>query len=94
MKPIKLFNGRVQGHARVSDQESFYVGATSIADVVRLVLAAGDYKIDAREVNIYWSKGAWGNAMTGVAPERGVWWTANWHTPPRRLVDSDGNKIA
>ena len=92
-KLVKLFNGRVIGRGRLHDREHFYVGATSIADVVRLVKAAGDYVCNPREVNIYWSKGCWGNAMDGISPERGVWWQESWEHHVRRLVGANGQKI-
>ena len=96
---VKMFNGRVVSRDRSMDQSAFFVGATSIADVVRLVQAAGEYEISAREVNVYWSgpqpsrpQGCWGNAMDGVALERGVWLQESWG-PVRRLVGADGQKI-
>lgn len=34
----------------------------------------------------YFHKGAWGNKMQGVTPERGVWASENMHSEPKRIV--------
>lgn len=81
MKKLKLFNGRDWecrgGH--------LYVAAYSVKDAAELSSAAYR-KINGledrtdiaattiSEVNVYWSKGCWGNDMNSITPERGVWW--------------------
>jgi hypothetical protein len=52
-----------------------YVAAYSKADAVRLLKEAGYATMTIGEFNTYWSKGCWGNAMEGVTPERGVWFS-------------------
>lgn len=75
-RKIKLFNGGDWDHKG----GHLYVGAWSIKDAVDLINQACrkiknyDGSFTAHEIQVYWSKGCWGTSMTGVVPERGVWW--------------------
>lgn len=97
-KKLKLFNGGDWS----SRGGHLYVAAYSQQDAVNLMNLAyrrmRGYPDDADQgsttlntLQVYWSKGCWGNRMEGITPERGVWWTENdWgpkcKEPPRRLV--------
>jgi hypothetical protein len=88
-KPKKLLiaNGRGDYGYRGLDGRLF-VCAASKADAVRLLVQAGHERMNAREFNKYWSKGAWGNSMEGVERERGVWFT-----PEKKEWDSNFKPI-
>lgn len=64
-KTLKLFNGR--GHGKYNNGY-LYVAAYSIAECVRLINESCDAYINANEINVYFSKGLWGNAMDGIIP--------------------------
>lgn len=69
-KPLKLYNGRltykrVRGHG--------YIAAYSDADAIRILDQVVGGRGNRKEITVYWSKGAWGNQMDGVTPERGLW---------------------
>jgi len=81
-KQLKIWNGgdwdRRGGH--------LYVAAHSVKDVCDLVNEAyrnlKGYKdspdikpFNPSYISKYWSPNCWGNAMDGITPERGVWWT-------------------
>lgn len=84
-KQLILFNGRayccvkradpfwsVRQTAEVNDAHAF-VAAYSIADAQRLVSEYTGRPTSISEIKSYWSKNAWGNAMDGITPERGIW---------------------
>ena len=94
MRKLKLFNGRDWdcrgGH--------LYVAAYSMADAARLASEAYQKlhpgitweATSISEVKVYWSKGQWGTSMSGVEPERGVWWgkaiQGGWAGKPERII--------
>jgi hypothetical protein len=66
MKPIKalkIFNGR--GHG-IYEKHRLYVAAYSVAECVRIINESCESHINANEINIYYSKGCWGNPMDGI----------------------------
>jgi hypothetical protein len=67
---LKLFNGRSQGHKY--PRHHVYVAAKSMAEAARLVSMAffdgRDNLVSVHEINIYYSKGSWGNKMDGIEP--------------------------
>jgi hypothetical protein len=82
-KPLLLMNGRWGGR----NQQHVYVAAYSKADADRLLQqASGIPHSFMNEINVYFSKGCWGNAMDGITPERGVWVTDNWGDNRERLI--------
>ena len=81
MKKIKIFNGRwgTTGHA--------YVGAHTQKHAVELLNGIpGHGFMTIHELQIYWSKGCWGNAMAGIEVQVGVWVQDKWNDPVKRLV--------
>jgi hypothetical protein len=81
MKKIKILNGRWQnclGHA--------YVGCYSYKQAIELLKQAGYQFITMSEINVYWSKGCWGNAMNGIEPQIGVWFQSERDSPVKRLI--------
>lgn len=101
-KPLTLFNGRAYAILKRSDPRwaqrlaenprafesaHAFVAAYSAADAVRLIEEFnGGWPKAAGELRSYWSKGQWGNRMSGVTPERGIWVTFSWNDAPERLV--------
>jgi len=77
-----LFNGTWY------DGRQFFIASHSRADACRLMCDALGYQIRGIDHTIakYFHKGAWGNKMQGVIPERGVWASENMHSEPKRIV--------
>jgi hypothetical protein len=75
MKKLKAWNGRPYEVLPTSQWKGahIYVAAYSVEDVRRLCGELGLSIPSRNEINEYWSKGCWGNAMEGVVAERGVW---------------------
>ena len=81
MKQIKLFNGRFLGTAHI------FIGAYSQADAARILeQAGGGSRGCLNEIEVYFSKGCWGNSMKGITPERGAWVQKNYREKPVRVV--------
>lgn len=84
-KPLKVWNGRGEsggwpGIWRV------YVCAYSQQDAVKLVTQAGHRFMTRRELTSHWSN-RWGDAMNGIARERGVWvQRGGFNSPVERLI--------
>ena len=81
MKKIKIFNGRwgTIGHA--------YVGALSQKHAVELLNRIPGYgSMTLSELQNYWSKGCWGNAMNGIDPQVGVWVQEKWNDLVKRII--------
>ena len=77
-KKLILMNGRW------SRGEHAYIAAYSIADAIRMceeVVGGGGWR---GEINNYFAK-CWGNAMGGIAPERGIWIQATYHDKPEKI---------
>ena len=72
MKPLKLYNGRF------GRQDHIFIAAYSNADAARILdeayqtIGYGSSGM-LNEINVYFSKGCWGNPMEGITPERGAW---------------------
>lgn len=63
-KQIKIWNGRAPGNNR----GHIYVAAFSKKQAVDIInIAFGSYITD-HEINVYYSKGSWGNSMDGITP--------------------------
>lgn len=90
---LKLFNGR-----GVDRDTHIYVAARSRNDAARILSEAfdsvgirseSDLKFYMgrwnREIAVYFSPNCWGNAMDGIAPERGVWVTKGATGKPERV---------
>jgi hypothetical protein len=71
-KKLNIWNGRGFRHLNGTEYEHIYVCAKSVSEVIRLCKQAG-YDVTRCEIEQYWTKGCWGNAMTGITPEVGVW---------------------
>jgi len=65
-KGLKLWNGR--GTGKYSSNDHFYIAAKSVKQASDLLLkvSGGYVKSLAYEINEYYSKNCWGNAMTGI----------------------------
>ena len=64
-----------------------YVCATSVKQVVAMFIQAGIHGVTTSEIQVYWHKGCWGNAMDGVTPEIGIWADHGiWGEKPTRLL--------
>jgi len=84
MKKIKIFNGRLYGNGKMHHG---YVGAYSVKHVVELCQQAGYSNVTIGEINVYWSKGCWGNPMAGIEPQVGVWVQEDrFQSPVKRLI--------
>ena len=89
MKQLKLWNGRPYGVLPSGQWKGthIYVAAYSVADVQRLCGELGLSIPSRNEISVYWSTGCWGNAMEGIAVERGVWVTSDYdRVGPKRLM--------
>jgi hypothetical protein len=91
-KELKLWNGRCYGvlpdneWKRDGHVGHVYVAAYSMSDARRLCVELGLYDPGYTEVSKYWSAGAWGNSMTGITPERGVWVGYGPRDKPTRIT--------
>ena len=67
MKTLKIWNGR--GHGKY-DKYHIYVAAYSSKQACEIIGIACElgYPISTTEINVYYSKGCWGNAMSGIEP--------------------------
>lgn len=82
-KTLKLWNGRAGCCYKLTDPawqgvEQFksgtiYAAAYSRADLRRLIAEYCGQDPGEYEIKNYWSEGHWGDAMTNVTPERGLW---------------------
>ncbi len=55
---------------------------------MNLALAAGQNPHGLRgEIENFWNRGAWGVAMTGITPERGIWVSIGRGDPVRQCLD-------
>ncbi|WP_432262901.1 hypothetical protein [Cupriavidus sp. TMH.W2] len=67
------------------DSVTVYICATSRADARRVVEAyTGTNSLSDHEIKVYFSE-AWGRAMDGVTPERGLWLQFERGTPPVKV---------
>ena len=85
---LKLWNGRTYSVLAGSCRSGahLYIAAYSVADARRVCVEAGFNDPGASEINTYWSKGAWGNAMNGVPVERGIWIQRDKACVPERVI--------
>ena len=84
-RKLKLFNG--SAHGKFLRGYHAYVAAYSIADASDVMTVAfGGSRKWTRELNVYWHKGHWGNAMEGITPERGCWVAKKPTGKPERIV--------
>jgi len=83
-KKLRIFNGR--GHGK-HDRAHFYIAAHSIKDCARLLMEAGGFnRLPVHEVNVFYAKDCWGNSMSEIVPERGVWVCATYNSKPERVI--------
>jgi hypothetical protein len=96
-RKLKIWNGNVQtmvpyelAKARGLRHNSYvhaYGCAPSRAALCRMLLewSGGSGKGLDSYVRDYWSEGAWGNSMTGIAPEVGLWVQFDRSGEPERV---------
>lgn len=87
-KQLKIWNGRFdqRGHC--------YVAAYSRKQAAELLCKAKGYKAEGlllgrmiREIQVYFSAGAWGNSMDGIEPvEPCVYVSKKWNDKPKRVL--------
>jgi hypothetical protein len=96
-KKIIIMNGRFSPscYSRVYNHSwHIYIGAYSKADAARILgTALQDTRSQIAEINVYFSKGCWGNSMEGILVQRGAWMTKDYNDKPIRIVDESGNLI-
>lgn len=63
MKILKLWNGRGCGKY---EGQHFYIAAYSTKQATEILSKASETKVSAHEINVYYSKGCWGNTMNGI----------------------------
>ncbi len=85
MKALRLFNGRPYGILPNDMWKGSHVciAAYSIADAQRVCVEAGLHDPGYHEIKEYFSE-CWGNDMSGITPERGVWVTRRAEKPIRQ----------
>jgi hypothetical protein len=66
MKELKIWNGR--GHGKKFDRGHIYVAAYSMKQAAELISKACQAHVTVSEINVYFSKGAWGDPMNGIIP--------------------------
>lgn len=86
MKKLKIWNGRSHGH--IYDGHTVYIAAYSVKQAAELAsMACFGPKfpniITKNEINVYYSKNAWGNAMEGITAEEPCVYMTN-----DRIIDS------
>lgn len=90
-----ICNGRPIEARGVKGHEHIYICAKNKADACRLleewnVKLHTEYKIEPRpqrwitEINVYFSKGAWGNKLDDTVVERGLW--VQWKHTDKHVV--------
>lgn len=82
-KELKIWNGR--GYCCVKPDDPLfanrrpnlsvkgYVAAYSRADARRVIEEYTGRNPGDTELRDYWQEGSWGNKMSGITPERGLW---------------------
>lgn len=89
-KQLKIWNGR--GHGNIYGRGHIYVAAYSTKQAAELVSRAcfGEEHPDLvsiNELNVYYSKGAWGDSMNGIeATEPCVYATKEHFGTPERII--------
>jgi hypothetical protein len=95
-RKLKIWNGNAQvivppdlarrKGLRHNSYVHAYGCAASRADLCRMLAewsgAAGSINSYIRD---YWHEGAWGNSMTGIEPERGLWIAWDFKSKPERV---------
>jgi hypothetical protein len=93
---LKIWNGNVQSMVPYEEAKRHgisyngyahgYGCARSRADLCRMIIewSGGSRGLDAY-IRDYWSEGAWGIAMDGIAPERGLWVQYGYGAQPQRV---------
>lgn len=96
-RALKIWNGNGMSSCRKRDDPMWrdvpgnayvhaFVAAFSRADARRVIEEyCGRLPTDS-ELRDWWSEGAWGTAMAGVEPERGLWLQVDQNKPPVRVV--------
>jgi hypothetical protein len=95
-RKLKIWNGNAQTFVPCDEarrrglRHNIYVHAfgcaPSRAELCRMLTAwsGGGRALDAY-IRDYWSEGAWGNSMTGVVPEYGLWVQYDRHDKPEKV---------
>lgn len=100
VRKLKIWNGNAQtmipwdlAKARLVRHNSYvhaYACAHSRADLCRMLAEWSNSAIVSDSyIRDYWSEGAWGNAMTGITPERGLWLAFDHMSKPERVWPPD-----
>lgn len=91
MATMKIMNGRAPWSVckllgvRIGSSASCYIGYTSLAQAEQMLRDLGERMPMKYEFAEYWNKNAWGNSMSEIAPEVGVWATRDHLSKPVRL---------
>jgi hypothetical protein len=96
-RKLKIWNGNAQTMVPLKDAKRHglrhnsyvhaYACAASRADLCRMLMewsGSTGRGLDSY-IRDYWSAGAWGNSMTGVVPERGLWVQYDRSSKPERV---------
>jgi len=88
---LKVWNGRAYccykpgapewASARRWGEGRIYACAYSVADLRRMIAEYCGRDPGRTELSDYWSAGAWGNSMDGIARKRGLWLTLDRERP-------------
>jgi hypothetical protein len=101
-RKLKLWNGNAQTFVpyklarekglRHNSYVHMYACAASRADLCRMIAEWTDAA--SRSLNgyirDYWSEGAWGDSMTGITPERGLWIAFDYGSKPKKVWPAEG----
>jgi hypothetical protein len=81
-KQLKIWNGR-----GFDNKSHLYIAAYSAKQVIELVKKACGLTLTSRELNIYFVKGCWGNAMEGIVPtEPCVYASKDFFGKPEKII--------
>jgi hypothetical protein len=91
-RKLTIWNGR-----HPSCRGSVYAAGYTkkqVMEMLELAYETGRASSWNKELDVYWHKGAWGNAMEGITPEVGVWEQADrYDSPVMRVIDADGKLL-
>ncbi len=89
-KKLRCWNGRPWTTAWIGNKknpdhfDSYYVCAESVSEAVRIIQKLVP-SFTRSEITVYASE-CWGNVMSGITPEKGLWIARGYNSKPERLV--------
>lgn len=86
---LKIWNGRAHGkYAAGGNRHHVYVAAYSAKQAAELVGQACETPcVSVHEINVYYSKGCWGDSMDGIVPtEPCVYLKKEYDGKPFRVI--------